>query len=150
MNKLILMICLWCVLAAPARACLGPQSESAQESDASVIFEGRSKAYVFRPGAIPGVTSANLASVSFDVIRTNRGLSQKTWTVLMRGADLPKNLAEFQKRFGKTVKVGLRDFGSKVDTSKLPKGFQQRYFIVDAACNMNGEDWLLRTAPAHE
>jgi hypothetical protein len=150
MKLFAVPLCLLLLLAAPAYACMGPQTESAQDYDASVIFEGRPTAYALHSGAVPGVTSGGLSKVTFEVIRTIRGQPQKQWVALMRGHDLPKTLPEFQRRFGKAMRVGIRDFGAKVDPSKFPVGFQHRYFIVDAACSMNGEDWLLRPIAAHE
>ncbi len=150
MNTAAIGLSLLLLIAMPASACMGPQSESAQEYDASVLFEGRPTSYVLHSGAVPGVTSGALSKVTFDVVRTLQGPPRKNWSVLMRGADLPRTLSEFQQRFGTTMKVGVRDFGSKVDPRKFPKGFQTGYFIVDAACSMNGEDWLLRPIAAHE
>jgi hypothetical protein len=129
---------------------MGVQTESAQESDASVLFEGMPTRYVVHAGPVSGVTSSGLSKVTFTVARTLRGTPQKHWTVLMRGNALPNNLSEFKQRFGKTMTVGIRDFGARVDPKKFPIGFQIRYFIVDAACSMNGEDWLLRPIAAHE
>ncbi len=150
MKTLVITLCLSLLFAMPASACMGPQTESAQEYDASVLFEGKPTSYVLHLGEMPGVTSGGLSKVTFSVDRTLRGSPQKTWNVLMRGRDLPKNLSAFKRRFGSTMTVGVRDFGAKVDPRKFPKGFQTTYFIVDAACSMNGEDWLLRPIGANE
>jgi hypothetical protein len=150
MKLFVVPLSLSLLVAAPAYACMGPQTESAQDYDASVMFEGRPTTYALHSGAVPGVTSGGLSKVTFEVVRTLRGQPQKHWDVLMRGSDLPKNLSDFQRRFGNVMRVGIRDFGAKVDPSAFPLGFQNRYFIVDAACSMNGEDWLLRPIAAHE
>ncbi len=150
MNTIRIALCLSLLISMPATACMGVQTESAQDSDASVLFEGMPTRYVTHAGAVSGVTSGGLSKVTFTVARTLRGIPQKHWTVLMRGDALPKNLSEFKQRFGKTMTVGIRDFGARVDPKKLPIGFQIRHVIVDAACSMNGEDWLLRPIAAHE
>ena len=150
MNTIRIALSLLLLTSMPASACRGVQTESAQESDASVLFEGTPTRYAVHTGPVSGVTSGGLSKVTFTVAKTLRGSPQENWTVLMRGDALPKNISEFKQRFGKTMTVGIRDFGARVDPKKFPTGFQIHYFIVDAACSMNGEDWLLRPTTAHE
>jgi hypothetical protein len=145
MLKSILLQVVLCLTISSAWACPGPQSEVAQEHDASVLFEGRPVSYELGPsGGVVGVTSqgGTVAKVGFEVVRTIRGTNQKQWLAIMRGSGLPKDLPAFKKKFGALIKVGLRDF--KIDPGKMPAGYGGLLFVVDAACSMNGEDWLLR------
>lgn len=120
--------------AAPvAHACLGLESERAQERDAIVKFVGTATEYRAQKNGH--------ALVTFKVSRTLRGESRQTWSLYFRSQSLPSGIAEFQKRFGPATEVGLREMiapGEKSDSSK------KAFYIVDAACSMNGEDWLLR------
>ena len=136
------------VVGLPAMACPGPQSESAQEIDASVLFDGIPTSYSLRVGEVAGVTSSAMAKINFSVVKPIRGPIQTQWTVLMRGQTLPKDLKDFQRRFGNVMTVGIRDFGTRVAVNKFPQGYQLSYFVVDAACSMNGESWLLRPVRA--
>ena len=138
------MVVVACVASTPALACLGPMSERAQESDASVLFTGQPVDYSQHPGPVEGVTSGSIVKITFVVAQTFKGPRQTNWTVLMRGRSLPKSLADFKRRFGNAMTVGLREFGAPVDSSQFPVGFQFQHFVVDAACSMNGGDWLLR------
>ena len=135
MKRLIVLLSL--VVVSKSLACLGPQSESAQEADASVLFEGRFVSYHLAP-------TKNLARVSFDVIKTIKGTVQTSWTAIMRGRTLPKNADSFRKQFGSQLQVGLRSFEGRLGSARLPNGFESPIYIVDAACSMNGEDWWLR------
>lgn len=143
------------ILASPKNlwACQGPESEKAQERDASIIFEGRLVAYELGKGIMqqPNVASNStpvpLARVTFKVTKQISGEKRSEWIAVMRGTDLPKSLKEFTTRFGSYLRVGLRDFGQKIDQNKMPTNFRNLPFIVDAACSMNGEDWLLRPIP---
>lgn len=128
-----------------AIACRGPESEVAQEGQASILFEGIPTSYELdKSGAIASVTSGSVAKVSFDVRKTIRGEHKQHRSAIMRGHKLPKTLSEFTERFGVNLKVGLIDFKEKVNQNNLPQGYQDLPFVVDAVCNMNGEDWLLR------
>lgn len=144
MNK---FLALWLLLSftPTALACHGPQTETAQDSDASVLFEGAASAYeIAKVGSVTGVTTGSLAKVTFQVRKTLKGESKKTWVALLRGMKIPANLKEFEQKFGKNLKVGLRDLGKVIDQAWLPPGTQNLFFVVDAACSMHGEDWLLR------
>ena len=143
-KALLLSLLVVSVVSLPTMACQGPQSESAQETDASVLFNGIPTSYSLRDGEIAGITSGAIAKITFSVVDTIRGPFQTQWTVLMRGRTLPKDLKDFQRRFGKVMTVGARDFGTSVGVNKFPEGYQFIYFVVDAACSMNGESWLLR------
>jgi hypothetical protein len=127
-------------LALPAWACRGIESERAQERDASVLFEGRPVAYELD-------ASVHLAKVTFNVTKPIRGETRKQWTAIMRGSGLPKSLREFTTRFSSHLKVGLRDLKEPAGQPALPADFRNLLFVVDAACSMNGEDWLLRPIP---
>lgn len=135
------------------RACLGPSTEEAQERDASILFEGQPVGYLLGHGVMQQQNSSDdkspepLARVTFKVTQQIRGEKRREWIALMRGSGLPKSLNEFKKRFGTDLRVGLRDFGKAIDPNKLPLEFRHLPFIVDAACSMNGGDWLLR--PIH-
>ena len=118
-------------------ACQGPSAESAQESDASVIISARVVKYEFG-------SSTEKAKVTFRVIETIKGESKKSWVAVMRGATLPKSLQDFKSRFGEKVRVGLRFFSKKNYQQSFPKDYRDLPFIVDAACSMNGEDWLIQ------
>jgi hypothetical protein len=135
------------IFSAPAFACMGAVLEQAQEHDASVLFEGKPIAYEWNKSvSVPGLGSGPLAKVSFEVSKSIRGEQRKKWAAIMRGSSLPKSLSEFKKRFGDSMEVGLRSF-SGVDQTKLPQGYAGLLFVVDAVCNTNGEDWLLRKVP---
>ncbi len=117
-----------------ANACQGPESERAQDYNAIVKFIGSATAFELQK--IKGH-----ALVTFKVLKTLRGESRPTWSVYFRSYALPANLFEFQQRFGRVSEVGLREMiapGEKSDSKK------KAFYIVDAACFMNGEDWLLR------
>ncbi len=128
---------------------LGPESETAQERDATILFEGSPMAYELGKGMLqqPNATSDSpnvpLARVTFKVTKHIRGEKRDNWITLMRGAGLPKSFKEFTSRFSSNLRVGLREVGQKIDTSKLPANFRNLPFVVDAACSINGEDWLL-------
>src|SRR4051812_8099134 len=72
-------------------ACMGPETEKAQESDAKVIFVGEPIGYELGRGP--------LAQVNFKVKENIRGEKRARWTAIMRGSTLPKSLKDFVSRF---------------------------------------------------
>lgn len=113
---------------------MGLELESAQERDATAKFVGTASAYRIHD-------IKNHALISFKVARTLRGEPRQTWSLFFRSNALPANLTEFQKRFGQIIEVGARESiapGERSDSKK------KAFYIVDAACSMNGEDWLLK------
>lgn len=132
--KLLLTLLLVFATSPIANACRGPESERAQERDAVVKFVGTATAYQMQ-------TLIGHALITFKVSKTLRGESRQIWPLYFRSKSLPTNLAEFQKRFGHVSEVGLREMiapGERSDSTR------KAFYIVDAACSMNGEDWLLR------
>jgi hypothetical protein len=114
-----------------ASACRGPQTEHAQKTDATTVFEGRLTKYSYNSPSNDGG-----AELTFEVTRTVRGESRKSWTVLMRGARQPANEREYVKRFGSNNEVGIRPFKKDKTMGKL-------FYIVDNACKMNRDDWFI-------
>lgn len=119
-----------------ALACRGPNSEIAQEKDATTVFEGKSTAYELN-------AQSSLAKVNFEVVKIIRGQVGKELSVIMRGRKLPKSLVEFKKQFGIISTVGIRNLDNERYQAGLPKDFAGFPFVVDAACNMNGDSWYL-------
>lgn len=116
-------------------ACRGPMSEKAQDHDASVKFIGKATSYKIKE-------PKKLAMVTFEVSDTLRGESKKSWNLFFRSISPPKNLKMFQKKFGNSSEVGIRQMiapGEKSNSKKLA------FYIVDNACSMNGENWLLKS-----
>lgn len=116
-----------------ARPCLAPEFEKAQERDASLKFKGEVIDYQIQK-------IAKHALVTFKVQKTLRGESRSQWSLFFRSNSLPVDLKDFQKRFGHIIEVGAREMvapGEKSDSKKMA------FYIVNASCSMNGEDWLL-------
>lgn len=138
-NKglLVKFIFIFLVVLSPfprAKACLGPDSERAQERDALLKFIGLVSGYQIH-------TVKGHSLVTFQVSKTLRGPIRDSWSLYFRSHSPPKDLAAFQKQFGKVIEVGAREMiapGEAADSKK------RAFYIVDSACTMNGEDWLLR------
>lgn len=116
------------------KACPGAESEKAQDRQAIVKFIGT--ATTFEIQKIKGH-----ALVTFNVSKTLHGESRPSWSLYFRSKSLPTNIDAFQKRFGRVIQVGLREMTAPGEISGSKK---RAFYIVDAACSMNGEDWLLR------
>lgn len=122
-------------------ACMGPETEVAQMRDASTIFVGELQTYELAP-------KKTIAKLNFKVLSTTKGENKKSWTIVMRGRDLPKDQKSFLTKFGKKLEVGIRIFSGEQYESyhkSLEQGFGHLPFVVDAVCSMNGESWLLRS-----
>jgi hypothetical protein len=119
------------ILPMSASACLGSLTEHAQKGNASTVFEGRLINYSYNSTSNDGG-----AELTFEVTRTVRGESRKSWTVIMRGARRPASEKEYVKQFGSNNEVGIRAFKQDKAKGKL-------FYIVDNACKMNRDDWFI-------